>query len=74
VVAGIMMSMISVMVVYSSLLKNVGVYPLISLFAQPVRKEESTEGNMACPVSNAIDWMTFRLFMVVRCLIKIRFH
>jgi hypothetical protein len=46
------------------LLKNVGIYPLMSLLAQPVRKDESTEGNIAWPVRSAMDWMTWRLFIL----------
>jgi hypothetical protein len=47
-------------------------YVLMSLFAQPVRNDESTDGNMACPEINAIDWRSCLLFILQRYDLKVR--
>jgi hypothetical protein len=56
----------------SSFEKNVGMYALMSLFAHPVRNDESTDGNMACPEINAMDWRSCLLFILQRYDLKVR--
>jgi hypothetical protein len=62
--------MISIIDLYSSLVKNVGAYALMSWLVQDDRNEESTEGNMEWPETMARDWSNCLLFIMVEMIDK----